>query len=110
MTFYEALNAAIEDLLEHGFDSKERLDRWLALLARTMQNTLVPERTLQSGLRSALEREFNRVTSRRRLYEVHKGISEFTIKQIQPKLRAELDRRIFASASLIKLNRQASIS
>jgi hypothetical protein len=38
--------------------------------------------------------------------QIHKGVSRFTIERLKPKLRAELDRRIMASSSLIKLNRK----
>ena len=40
---------------------------------------------------------------------VNKGVERFTIERIKPSLRAELDRRILASASLIRLNRDAAI-
>jgi hypothetical protein len=36
-------------------------------------------------------------------------VGQFTLEQIKPHLRDELDRRILASANLIKLNRTASI-
>jgi hypothetical protein len=110
MTFYEVLNFAIEDLLEHGFDSKERLDRWLSQLANSARTTLAPERTIQMAVRSMLERTFKASTTNGKLMQLHRGISEFTLQNIKPKLRAELDRRIHASADLIKLNRQASIA
>lgn len=109
MTFYEVLNEAIDDLLEYGFDSEERLNRWLTLLAQAMRGSLVPEKTLQRALRDVLERTFKKYATPAALLRLHNGIEAFTLKQIQPKLREELDRRIFASANLIKLNRQASI-
>lgn len=110
MKFYEVLNNAIEDLLDHGFDSKVRLDRWLKALASSASTALVPESKLKQQVRSMLDRTFKASTTRGRLLSVHQGISEFTLQQIKPRLRAELDRRIVASADLIRLNRDASIS
>jgi len=110
MTFYEVLNLAIEDLLEHGFDSRARLDRWIKELDYSARAVLAPEKKIQASVRSMLERTFRGSTSRGRLMQLHQGISEFTLAQVKPKLRAELDRRIVASAGLIRLNRDASIS
>ncbi|SUH14969.1 Uncharacterised protein [Salmonella enterica subsp. enterica] len=40
---------------------------------------------------------------RERALKRHPGVSRFTLNYLEPKLRAELDRRIMASADLIKL-------
>ena len=32
MNFYETLSAALADLQQHGFDSVERVDRWVEKL------------------------------------------------------------------------------
>jgi hypothetical protein len=110
MKFLEILNLAIEDLMEHGFDSKERLDKWLYQLNRAARHMLVPEARMAVAVRSGLERAFKAATNPNKLMRVHKGVSAYTLQQIKPKLRAELDRRIMASADLITLNRDASIS
>jgi hypothetical protein len=39
----------------------------------------------------------------------HPGVPLFTIRNIEPRLRYELDKRILASATLIKLNREKTI-
>lgn len=46
---------------------------------------------------------------RERALKRHIGVSRFTLNYLEPKLRAELDRRIMASANLIKLNRTQAI-
>lgn len=108
--FFDILTLAINDLTEHGFDSKERLDLWMRELAGAAYRSLLPESALQRTFKDVLERTFRRSTTLKHLMLVHPGISEFTLSQIKPHLRAELDRRIVASASLIKLNREASIA
>lgn len=107
--FYEVLTQAVNDFLEHGFDSEERLNHWIRELGRTAQGALVTEAVLVQTLRSSLAQTFRRVTTTSRLLKVHPGISAFTLERIKPTLRAELDRRILASASLIKLNREQSV-
>lgn len=107
--FYEVVSAAVADLIEHGFDSQERLDRWLVELRRAAVGALVPEAQINDYLRESLEKAFKRALSPAALAAKHKGISAFTLEQIAPKLRQALDQRILASANLIKLDRTASI-
>jgi hypothetical protein len=107
--FYQVLSDAIADLIEHGFDSQERLDEWLRRLETAARALLVPRSVLENALRDGLQRVFARSTTTANLLKVHRGISQYTIEMIKPKLRAELDRRILASASLIKLNRETAI-
>lgn len=108
--FYEILTAAINDLMEHGFDSQERLDRWTRELNAAARQALVPESVLQRSLTDMLSQVYWRQVGGTKLMKAHPGVSQFTLERIKPKLRAELDRRILASASLIKLNREASIA
>jgi len=51
---------------------------------------------LEIGLERALKR--------------HPGVARFTLNYVEPKLRAELDGRIMASADLIKLNRTQAVN
>jgi hypothetical protein len=108
--FYGVVTAAIHDLMEHGFDSQERLDRWLVRIQEAARRALIPESVLVRSLQDALGQVYQRTTQLGKLARAHPGVSHFTLEMIKPKLRAELDRRILASASLIKLNREASIA
>ena len=107
--FYEVVAEAVADFVEHGFDSQERLERWLAKLRQAALQALVPEHELVAYLRESLTRAFQGATSTAVLERKHRGIPTFTLERIKPTLRAELDRRILASANLIKLNREASV-
>jgi hypothetical protein len=108
--FYSVVNEAIADFLEHGFDSQARLDKWLDLIARAARMALIPQAQLVKVLQDTLGQAYQRTVSDARLMKVHEGISRFTIAQVKPELRAELQRRILASANLITLNRDASIA
>lgn len=107
--FYAVVNSAMDDFNEHGFDSQARLDKWLDAIRVAARAALIPEAQLNQLVRASLMKSFTRSLSKTRLQRAHPGLSQFTIESIKPKLRGELDRRIMASANLIKLNRTASI-
>lgn len=109
MTFFEILTAAINDLSEYGFDSVERVDRWVAQLREAAtasgQSTAEAERQLNDGLATI----YRRLVERGGISRFNPGVARFTLEQVKPKLRAELDRRVMASASLIRRNRVEAI-
>ncbi len=107
--FAETVTAAVNDLIERGYESKEQLGAWLTRLNAAARDALVPESELVRSLRGSLLFEYDRALRPARLVQTHPGVSAFTLQKVKPALRAELDRRILASASLIKLNREASI-
>jgi len=108
VTFYEVLTAAINDFMRFGFDSQNRLDYWVKELKTAAVKSLITPQTLQKELERSLKGAFDRLVTKGGL--VNKDVSRFTIAKLTPKLRAELDRRIMASANLIKYNREESIS
>lgn len=107
MTFYEVLTNAINDFMLYGFDDEERLKYWLLKIREAAEKELMPDSEVEKKLRDSLEGAFNRLVNRKSL--VNKHITAFTLDKIRPQLRSELDRRIMASANLIKLNREKSI-
>ena len=108
--FYATIAAAIDDFLEYGFDNQDRLNMWLDRIQASARRSLIPEAALRRTLQDTLSQMYNRVTRTARLMKAHPGVAQYTIELIKPKLRAELDRRILASANLITLNREASIA
>lgn len=108
-SFYEVLTAAINDMAEHGYDSLERVAYWLTQLRLSAARSLTPEGVLASAMARMLQGSWRSLVERARILRFHPGVSRFTLDQVKPRLRAELDRRIFASADLIKLNRQEAM-
>jgi hypothetical protein len=107
-SFYSVVSLAIKDMAEHGYDSQERLDEWMRRISLSAQQTLVPLSTMQDALKTALTQAYTRAVKQQPPPTA--GIKgRFTLAHVHPKLRAELDRRIAASAQLIKLNRAQSI-
>lgn len=110
MTFYEILTQAVADILDHGFDSEQRVRDWEAKIAFAAAEEMIPEHVLQVHLRNVLTAQYKREVEQGRILKFHPGVSRFTLINLKPRLHAELQRRIMASAQLIKLNRAESIA
>lgn len=109
LSFREALQEAIREFAEHGYDSPRRLSDWMRKLhAVARQDTPSPE-VIQARMKSAMETYYKRATSYTVVRRKHPGVPRYTIDRIAPELRPELTRRIQASADLIKLNRGQAI-
>lgn len=108
-TFQDVVNAAVADMIEHGYDSQERVDRWMAAIRAAAVGSLVPESVLAETLRQSFRASYRRQVEGGELARRNPGIARFTIQNVEPRLRAELDRRIMASAQLIKLNRTEAV-
>lgn len=108
-TFAEILTAAINDMAENGYDSAERVAEWQRRLREAADAMLLSDAEIDRMLRESLRRVYEREVEGARLLRRHPGLSRFTLEQIKPKLRPELDRRIQAGLDLIKLNRKAAV-
>jgi hypothetical protein len=107
--FYDIINAAIEDVTEHGFDSVARIEQWIERIRRAAIQSLTPPHQLEQALRDTMQAIYQRMVDRGGIAKFHPGLPRFTIDKVKPKLRSELDRRIMASAGLIKMNQAAAV-
>lgn len=111
-TFKSVLDAAVRDMTLHGFDDIARLHEWLRRLRYAAVAAAPLDSTIDTQVAQAMRAAFERAVSPRQIERAQigiNGIERFAINQIKPHLRAELDRRILASANLIKLNRDQAI-
>jgi hypothetical protein len=108
-TFAEVLNAAVADMVANGFDSAERVAGWMDRIRRAAEASLTPPYVLEAALQEAMRSIYRRMVDGGAILKLNPGVSRFTLDKVKPRLRAELDRRIMASANLIKLNRGAAI-
>ena len=108
MNFYETLTKAVNEMLEHGFDSPERLLYWMEQIKLSAVKALIPESQIKKELDRSLRNAFDRLVTKGAL--VSPNVSAFTLQKLKPKLREELDRRIMASANLITYNREQSVA
>lgn len=108
--FYRVIEAAIADVEKNGFDSVQRIEFWLEKIKQAAIASSTPEHVLQEALNRHMQSIYTRLVERGGLLKAHSGISKFTFERLKPNLRSELDRRIMASAGLIKMNRQSAIA
>lgn len=108
-TYHQIITAAVADLAEYGFDSSERVEVWATRIREAARRYMVPEETLQRQLRQSLSANYDKLVTKGGLFKSHQGVPRFTVDKLKPELRAELDRRIMASTTLIKLNRDRAV-
>jgi hypothetical protein len=108
-TFQDVLAAAIADIVEHGFDSMERVEKWVRDLRLEAERSLISAASLEQQLRDGLASVYRRMVDQGGALRYNPGVERFTLDKLRPALRGELDRRILASANLIKLNRAQAI-
>jgi hypothetical protein len=108
-SFHEVLTAAVRDITENGYDDPERLDDWLRKLRFAAIADLPSPEEIQSRMQLAMKTVFDRTFSKTSTLKYHPGVPRFTIERLKPYARAELDKRIMASAQLIKLNREQAV-
>jgi hypothetical protein len=106
MNFYETITAAINDITEHGFDSQKRIDEWMAKIRKAAEAALLPKVQMEEHLRQALRTIYSRMVDKGGIFKYHPGVERFTVEKLKPAMRRELDRKVAASANLIKLNRE----
>lgn len=108
-SFHAVLTAAVSDISENGYDDVSRLDEWLRRLRLAAIADLPSSEEIQSRMQLAMQTVFNRTFSKSAVLKYHPGVPKFTIERLKPFARTELDRKIRASAGLIKLNREQAI-
>lgn len=107
-TFTRTVREAVKFFLRNGYTSQQELERWQSIIRQAAEGET--ENDYMSMVSDRLRKSYDLQVSKAAALERHKGLSRFTLNYMEPSLRAELDRRILASADLIKLNRTAAIN
>lgn len=102
----ELVQAALDEIAASGYTSEAQLADWSQRLHATLEREMPSDREMQEALASALRSMYDRQING--LPKRFPNVSRYTLAQINPQLRAELDRRIFAGIDLIKLNKRAA--
>ncbi|WP_373890258.1 hypothetical protein [Klebsiella variicola] len=107
-TFTRTVREAVKFFLRNGYTSRQELEQWQAIIRQAAESETDDDymNMVSDRLRKAYDLQVSKAGALQR----HKGLSRFTLNYMEPKLRSELDRRILASADLIKLNRTAAIN
>ncbi|ENK5064347.1 hypothetical protein AB3T43_003451 [Klebsiella variicola] len=106
-TFTRTVREAVKFFLRNGYTSLQELEQWQAIIRQAAESETDDD--YMSMVSDRLRKAYDLQVSKAGALERHKGLSRFTLNYMEPKLRSELDRRILASADLIKLNRTAAI-
>jgi len=109
-SYQEALTAAVKEISETGFVSQERLEYWQQRLKEAAERAMGSAYEMEQALREALFVIYRRLVEKGGALKYHPGVARFTLNNLSFKLRADLDRRIMASAQLIKMNREQAIA
>jgi hypothetical protein len=107
--FYSVLNQAVDDMAANGFDSVERVAYWTQRLREAAGRVFMPTAKMEEMLREVLTATYRKMIDEGQIAQYHQGVERFTIDRLRSALRPELDRRILASASLIRLNRDEAM-
>ncbi|OYY59045.1 MAG: hypothetical protein B7Y55_01155 [Polynucleobacter sp. 35-46-207] len=107
--FDEVLKRLIDEVTKSGFADSPRMTSMMRELKAAAEESFIAPEKLEKMMGASLHTYFKRATSPRRLKINNSGVERLNITRIMPELRSELDRRILANASLIKLNRAQAI-
>ena len=107
-SFRLLLMEGIRKFATEGYSSELELQEWIAHLHLALDRELPSDKESKNMLTAVLGSVYARQL-KRGIFERIPGVSQYTIDRVAPYLRAELDRRIFASADLIRLRKRAVI-
>jgi hypothetical protein len=106
-SFADTLKEAIEKVTQ-GTTADEILNLQ-ELLARSAEAEMGSEERSQKRFRAGMEDVYRKILGPQGIAKRHPGVASYTIAQLSPQLRSELERRILLNADLIKLNRREAI-
>ena len=108
-SFRQVLQDAIADVATRGYVSAEQIDYWRGLLRNAAERETPSEAQIDAMMRDAMGAIFRREIDNARIVRRVPGVSRYSLAMVRPQLRGELDRRIMASADLIKIRRKDAI-
>lgn len=108
--FFSVITDAINFFVEHGFTSAESQIYWQRKIKEAAERTMQSTTQMEQALKDAMASVYRKQIDKGEILKFHSGVKRFTLEMVRPALRAELDRRIMASANLIKLNREQAIA
>jgi hypothetical protein len=109
-SFYDVLTAAINDMLEYGYDDPARVTEWNRRLREAAVATWGSAHDVEERLSESLRATFRRMVEQDGALRAHTGVSRMSYDMLKPRLRAELDRRLLAATDLIRLNREEAVA
>lgn len=104
---YEVLTEAVNHYVKKGWDSERSLLEWSRKLRVAATRESPPPDIARKHLTAIYSRLV--IDGGALKDQPPEGPTRVTLQKLKPELRDELDRRIFASANLIRLNREQAV-
>lgn len=105
MTFTQTINSIIKEVMKFGFDTEQRVKNLRSKLTFAFLKSVKSEQVLQEDVRIQLTKTFDKLVPK-----ASPSLDGYTLQHLKPKLQLELEKRIIASANLIKWRREESIA
>lgn len=109
MSLFTTITKIVSQIEREGYDSDVQLKLWMDTIKSEAVSAMMPESQMRDLLQRSMTTIYDRIINGNQALKHHKGINKFTISMVRPELRNELERRIVASADLIRLNRDEAI-
>ncbi|WP_336284209.1 hypothetical protein [Citrobacter arsenatis] len=106
-TFYQVLTDAVNYYVENGWDSQRSLTEWSRKLRVAASREMPSDDAAKKHLTSVYRRLV--IDGGALRDQPADGPKKVTLDKLKPEFRKELDKRIFASANLIELNRSQAV-
>lgn len=107
-SFRNLLSEGVRKFAEGGYSSEADLQDWLVRLHAALEREIPTDEESRADLKRILEAVYAREVGGGLARKIP-DIERYTLDRVAPHLRAELDRRIFAGADLIRLNKRAAV-
>ena len=107
-SFNRLLREAVDHFSRFGFTSPADVNDWLVRLSAAAESSLDTAKA-QRRIENALGGAFYRELGRGRLITRKGRVSKLSIAQLEPKLRDELERRMFAARELLEGDKKLAL-
>lgn len=109
-SYYETIAAAVEDFIEHGYDSADRLAFWLEHIGEAATRKAGTSKSAVSALRRQFEKIGAEQMSPGMIRKNHIGVGKFSRDALKPEMKELLSKRLDAAQALIRLNKEEAVS
>lgn len=110
MNFYQVLTLAVNDILNNGYRSQNQIDDWMRRLKQAAIQSMLPESKVDDELERHLGTIYTRMVTNKGILKTNASLKPYSISKLKPELRKELTDRMVVAKSLIKFNRDETIS
>ena len=108
MSFQKLLREAAKHFTTSGYTSQSDINHWRVRLLTAAEQHLDPEGARET-IRRTLGKAFFKAIGEGRVAKRHGSVHKFTIDRLEPKLKDELERRMYAAQELLDGDKRATL-